>query len=267
LGADSFDSETLWSGDRDIPGSSFAERWVKCYDRPNIFASVDERRRILLALLSFVPVSPKVVNDLISACARNGTEFQMELVLALQNTPVWLDHTALISSGVCNLILTEAWHKASSSPNDNDYKQSVMCRVIDHSNDDYLNLYCPDDSRSQYCWPLKSAVGHRRPKVLLSLLKRLPGINFDLYHPKHAMTEPLTLSIPNDNLQSTAEIKELVAIGSRFMCSYYADLPIRIRSVLAESVPCTVIAIIELYSARRPLSTQKLKPADEIDAF
>jgi len=190
-----------------------------------------------------------------SAVTNNGcSTIQMELLLALSCTLERKLDDVFVDLGLAlhNALNKDEWN---CGPND------LICRMIDRCTDTYLctRYTCSNDDETQDL-PfniLKSAVKEQRPFAVAALLKRLPGVSFDVISGRSPLlAEAVSLSIPMNETPQNSQIRALIATGELFMQEYYVDLKIMLKQQLRTRILPELIILIYSFLQRMTLAKQ-----------
>lgn len=129
---------------------------------------------------------------------------------------------------------------------------SMACKIIRRCTNAELDQQYSNSEHGQIN-ALAHAVICKRPHVLALLIKRLPGIEFDIFHLR-TPCKPISLFQPTDDSRESVEIRELIAAGERIMREYHATLKTLVSENITSHLGIPPLAqIVNSYCARPPL--------------
>jgi len=114
------------------------------------------------------------------------------------------------------------------------------------------------DSHGQEITALKMAVKHKRHNVVEALIRRFPGVNFDVISLKSSLAEPVALVLPSDDSRESVALRDLVATGEFVVNKYFNKLKSLLQDKLSSVFPPELVSIVQSFSSRMPLSTREL---------
>jgi len=213
--------------------------------------------QLLNIILSSSATPFLTLNCMIAKCAIWGSVGQLDIILKRIKPGTKMDRDLAYGCVALNNLI---WNPNSI------FDSAKISEVIDLCTDDYLNRAASADIH--YATPLKIAIMHDRENVVYKLLKRLPGMEFDVVVPWSRFSEPVQMScravVESDTATKSCrtQINGMVHAAERFMNDYYVTLRPLLRTVLHDIFPPELITIVDLFSRRMPHATTRLSKFD-----